>query len=615
MSNREEIRKEIIDYQDAYYKGQPKISDAEFDRLWDLFKAEFPDDELFSEVGDDRVEGFEKLKHTIVMGSQDKVNSFDTLADWFRVKQIKYPVEVSLKLDGISVELNYENGKLISAITRGNGFIGDDITENALKMGGVPKFIRTTQRISVRGEILLFKKIFNEKYKNLGFSNPRNTASGIAKSKDGKNCEDLTVIVYDSNIMNTEFKTKMDYLGSLGFRTVPRDYFYSFNTVEQHIKDIEKRINDFPFAIDGLVVKQNKIDDKDILRLRPEFQRAFKFKSSGTTTILRDVDWSYNGNIITPIAVFDPVEIAGSIVKRASLVNLDEIKRLGIKLGDRVAVSKRNEIIPKIEEVVEHCGKEEIIPPVFCKKCGKILISTGTKIYCANPICSGKDFHKFMKWINTVDVQGFGEFLITDLLEKGFLNEISDLYTLDVKKYLETTKYKKMAEKAFDALHSKKKLRLETIIAGLDVEGCGEKTIRLFMDSGFDTPEKLFGATKEDLSKIRGCSEKLAEKIKKGLDEIKESFYNIIKFVEIKKVSNNLNGKVFVLTGSFSISREDLKSLIIDNGGDTRKEVSSLIDYVVAQKGFNSVRTRDAEKFNKPIIYEEDLMKMIEGKS
>ena len=613
--NREETRNKIIEYQDAYYKDQPKISDAEFDKLWDDFKNEFPDDEIFSEIGDDRVEGFEKLKHTIIMGSQDKVNSFDALSDWFRIKKISYPVEVSLKLDGISIELNYENGKLISAITRGNGFVGDDITNNALKMGGVPSFIRTTQKVSVRGEILLFKNIFEKKYKKLGFSNPRNTASGIAKNKEGKNCEDLTVIVYDSSNMNAEFKTKMNYLDSLGFRTVPRNYLYSFNTVEQHIKNVEERINEFPFAIDGLVIKQNKIDDKDILRLRPEYQRAFKFKSSGTTTVLRDVDWSYNGNIVTPIAVFDPVEIAGSIVKRASLVNLDEIKRLEIKLGDRVAVSKRNEIIPKIDKVVEHCGKEEIIPPIFCKKCGKILVATGTKIYCSNPICSGKDFHKFMKWINTVDVQGFGEFLVTDLLEKGFLNEVSDFYTLDVKKYLETTKYKKLAEKAFNALNNKKKLRLETIIAGLDAEGCGEKTIKLLIDNGFNTPEKLFAAKKEDLAKIHGCSDKLADKIVKGLDEIKESFYNIIKFVNIKKISNNLNGKLFVFTGSFSIPREELKSLIVDNGGDTRKEVSSLVDYVVAQKGFESAKTRDAVKFNKPIIYEEDLMNMIEGKS
>ena len=613
--NREETRNKIIEYQDAYYKGQPKISDAEFDKLWDDFKNEFPDDEIFSEVGDDRVEGFEKAKHTLVMGSQDKVNSFDALADWFRVKKISYPVEVSLKLDGISIELNYENGRLVSAITRGNGFIGDDITANAIKMDGVNRFIRNTQKISVRGEILLLKKIFENKYKKLGFSNPRNTASGIAKNKDGKNCEDLTVIVYDSNIMNTDFKTKMSYLDSLGFITVPRKYLYGFGAVEEYIKETEKEFKNWQFAIDGLVVKQNKIDTNDILRLRPEFQRAFKFKSSDTTTVLRDVDWSYNGNIVTPIAVFDPVEIAGSIVKRASLVNLDEIKRLDLKLGDRIRVSKRNEIIPKIEEVVEHCGKDEIVPPIFCQKCGKILISTGTKIYCSNPICAGKDFHKFMKWINTVDVQGFGEFLVTDLLEKGFLNEVADFYTLDVKKYLETTKYKKLAEKAFNALNNKKKLRLETIIAGLDAEGCGEKTIKLLIDNGFDTPEKLFAAPKEDLAKIHGCSDKLAEKIRKGLDEIKESFYNIIKFVDIKKISNNLNGKLFVFTGSFSIPREELKSLVIDNGGDTRKEVSSLVDYVVAQKGFESVRTKDAVKFNKPIIYEEDLMNMIEGKS
>lgn len=611
--NREEIRKQIIDYQDAYYKGQPKISDAEFDKFWDDFKTEFPDDEIFSEIGDDRTEGFEKTKHTLVMGSQDKVNSFDALDDWMRIKKISYPVEVSLKLDGISIELNYENGKLISAITRGNGFIGDDITSNAIKMNYVPRHIRNTQKVSVRGEILLPRLTFEKKYKEKGFSNPRNTASGIAKSKDGKNCEDLIVVVYDSNIINTDFKTKMEYLNSLGFKVVPRNYIYSFKVLTDYIKAIEKELPSLPYAVDGLVVKQNKIDADDVKRLRPEFQRAFKFKSPENTTILRDVDWSYNGNVITPIAVFDPIEIAGSVVKRASLVNLDEIKRLGIKLGDRISVSKRNEIIPKIEEVVEHCGKEEIVPPIFCQRCGKILITTGTKIYCQNPACSGKDFHKFMKWINTINVQGFGEFLVTDLYEKGFLKDVSDFYSLDLKKYLEMTKLKKMTEKAFDALHANKNLRLETIIAGLDADGCGEKTIKLFIDAGFDTPEKLFAATEEDFIKVHGCSDKLAKKVKEGLDSIKESFYNILKFVSIKKISNNLNGKIFVLTGTFSKPRDEMKSLIVDNGGDTRKEVSSLIDYVVAQKDFTSVRTKDAEKFNKPIIYEEDLMKMIEG--
>lgn len=611
--DREETRKKIIEYQDAYYKKQPLISDAEFDKLWDDFKTEFPDDELFSEVGDDRVDGFEKGKHILVMGSQDKVNSFDALTNWIKVKNIDFPVQTSLKLDGISLELNYENGLLKSAITRGNGYIGDIITKNALKMYGVSNHIRVTQNLSVRGEILLDKAIFEKKYKPLGFSNPRNTASGIAKTKDGKNCEDLTVMVYDCNLIDTTFENKMNYLDSLGFKVVPHAICYNLSQVEGYIKDVEKNISKIPVAIDGVMVKQNKIIPSDARRLRPELQRAFKFKSSETATILRDVDWSYNGNIITPIAVFDPVEIAGSIVKRASLVNLDEINKLGIKLGDRISVSKRNEIIPKIEEVVEHCGKEEIVPPIFCQRCGKILITTGTKIYCQNAACSGKDFHRFMKWINTIGVQGFGEFLVTDLYEKGFLKDVSDFYSLDLKKYLEVTKLKKLTEKAFASLQSNKSLRLETIIAGLDAEGCGEKTIKLFIDAGFDTPEKLFTATKEDFAKVHGCSEKLAEKVKKGLDEIKENFYNIIKFVSIKKVSNNLNGKLFVLTGTFSRPREEMKSLIVDNGGDTRKEVSSLTDYVVAQKDFTSVRTKDAEKFGKPIISEEDLMKMIDG--
>ena len=404
-------------------------------------------------------------------------------------------------------------------------------------MYGVNNRIRVTQSLSVRGEILLDKAIFEKKYKPLGFSNPRNTASGIAKTKDGKNCEDLTVMVYDCNLIETTFQDKMNYLNSLGFVVVPHAICYNLLQLKGYIKQIEENINKTPVAIDGVMIKQNKIISSDARRLRPEFQRAFKFKSSADTTILRDVDWSYNGNVVTPIAVFDPIEIAGSIVKRASLINLDEIKRLGIKLGDRISVSKRNEIIPKVEEVIEHCGKEEIVPPIFCQRCGKILVATGTKIYCPNAACSGKDFHKFMKWINTINIPGFGEFLVTDLYEKGFLKDVSDFYSLDLKKYLEMTKLKKMTEKAFDALHANKNLRLETIIAGLDADGCGEKTIKLFIDAGFDTPEKLFSAKEEDLIKVHGCSDKLAKKVREGLDSIKESFYNILKFVNIKKIT------------------------------------------------------------------------------
>ncbi|MDA3941860.1 MAG: hypothetical protein PF693_21535 [Spirochaetia bacterium] len=349
------LEEKIIHYQEKYYNDDPEITDPEFDALWDQLKTERPESELLKDIGNTSWDGWPKEKHNMLMGSQDKFNNEKDFRDWLRVKKIEFPIILEYKLDGLSVELQYENGIFTRAITRGDGSVGDLVTDNVVKMSGVPKYINSNFTGSVRGEIELKNAAFNKYFKDA--KNPRNMASGITKRKDGTDSEHLSVIVYDAyteveDAFMTEFD-KIDFLIENNFEVVP---YFQCNLAEEILayrNTIIDARDELDVAIDGIVLKQNTIVKSDAQRKRPGYQRAFKFEDTMKITILKDVEFRRNGMNYTPVGKFDPIELEGTTVSQASVHNIDNIEKLGLYIGCRILIKKAGQIIPQIVKVIE----------------------------------------------------------------------------------------------------------------------------------------------------------------------------------------------------------------------------------------------------------------------
>lgn len=338
----------------AYYNsGDVLMTDAEYDLLEDELRKIDPDNEFFNGVGEDSDSGFPKAKHTILMGSQAKANTVEEVRKWL-AKQTSDQFLVEPKNDGISLELNYENGKLVSAITRGNGFIGDNVIENAKKMKGVLHTIDASMTCAVRGEVLLFHEDKDEYFPEM--KNCRNAASGIFKRLDGAGSEHLTLVTYDIQYVdeNKKFEKeidKIDLLKKLGFEVVEADVLTKPTAEQLMAKMNEFTIDkDFGFDIDGVVVKSNKVDNGDLRNeIRPKTQIAIKPSLKEYKTTLRDIEWSMTNSKLTPVAIFDGVEIDGATCKRASLANVRMLEDLDLDIGCEVIISRRNMIMPHIE--------------------------------------------------------------------------------------------------------------------------------------------------------------------------------------------------------------------------------------------------------------------------
>ena len=424
-----ELEKLIVKYQTSYYNGEGEISDAEFDALWDELKALDPTNAVLQRVGADSG-NFEKIHHVMPMGSQEKAANPEQFLAWAAKHEYEeYLVEY--KLDGASLELQYENGYLVRAVTRGDGSIGDDITANAKKMGGVNAAIYKDGELvpftgGIRGEVIMthevHKKYFSDK------ANCRNAANGLMKRKDGTGSEYLKLIVYDALSTNgqsyfTNEKEKIAWLMACGFNVVRLVICKNAERVIAYRAKIMEERKDIEYDIDGLVVKENRIDFEDASRARPDRQIAFKFSLEEATTVLRQVEWSQSGATYTPVAIFDEVELNGTKVQRASLANPDTMRKLGVRIGSHVVVVKRGEIIPKIESVVEEkdIQTSDIVFPCVCETCGTKLVDEGSRLYCPNKACSKRVLHQLLKFVQTVDIRDLGETLVTQLFKNGRL--------------------------------------------------------------------------------------------------------------------------------------------------------------------------------------------------
>jgi len=622
----------IAAYQASYYNGEAEISDAEFDILWDELKSLDPKSPVLAKVGADSSDGFAKAKHIIPMGSQEKAANPAEFTAWAE-KMIKNGdfggFLVQYKLDGASLELQYEKGRLVKAVTRGDGTIGDDITANARRMRGVVAELTTPFSGGVRGEVVMTRDVWRKKYRDK--ANCRNAANGLMRRKDGTGSEDLTLITYDVSAAGDDgfFKNenaKINWLTEQGFNVTESKEFSGAPSIIVYREEVAAARDALPFDIDGLVVKDKTTDPADLRRSRPERQIAFKFEPETAFSVLRDVEWSESGATYTPIGVVDPVRLAGTTVQRANLNNPDMIRAMGLKIGSAVSVVKRGEIIPKIEglappEALETGNLNDITFPTVCGSCGTALKDEGTRLLCPNEACPKRLHHRLEKWVSVLDIRELGEKLLRQLFDSGRVRNISDLYTLSEK---ELAEYERMGEassvKVIRHIRTKRELPLQVFVAGLDLEGVGELIMERAVSAGYDTLDKLKDVSVTDLSNVWGIGRITAGTIVQGITELEGEIKKILETGIIsvagppREEDQPLRGLSFCFTGELrTMKRSAAEEKVKAMGGSAKSTVVKGLSYLVTNDiESGSAKNQKAGELGIPVIDEAAFLDLLE---
>jgi DNA ligase (NAD+) len=629
----------ITQYQRSYYDGEAEISDGEFDLLWDELRNLAPGSPVLQKVGSGSdgegpgspdTDGFPKARHLIPMGSQDKAANPEEFLAWAE----KMGAEtkgflVQYKLDGASLELQYEEGTLVRAITRGDGITGDDISPNARRMRGVLPGLDLPFSGGVRGEVVMTRDIWKEKYQDK--ANCRNAANGLMRRKDGAGCGDLSFIAYDAAAKGSdgyfqEEYAKVRWLEDRGFRVTETRQFGDPEAIVAWREEVAGKRDRLPVDIDGLVVKDPLVDMADLRRPRPEKQIAFKFEPETAFSILRAVEWSESGATYTPIGIVDPVRLAGTTVRRANLNNPDMIRAMGLRLGSAVSVVKRGEIIPKIEGLAPAgalpAGEEEreIEFPQACGSCGAALVDGGTRLYCPNPACPKRLLHRLEKWVKVLDIRELGEKLLRQLFDRGRVRHIADLYTLRAE---ELAEYERMGEisaaKVIRHIRTRRELPLAAFVAGFDLEGIAETTMEKVAAAGFDTLEKLRAAAAPELAAVYGLADITAGVIVEGIGETAAEMDAVLAAGIIgiapppAEDSLPLRGLSFCFTGELaSMKRGEAEEKAKALGAQTKSSVVKGLSFLVTNDPESgSAKNRKARELGVSIIDEAAFLAML----
>uniref|UniRef100_A0A6C0JQQ5 DNA ligase (NAD(+)) n=1 Tax=viral metagenome TaxID=1070528 RepID=A0A6C0JQQ5_9ZZZZ len=624
---------------DAYYNGKDLLMDDDtYDAAIKKLESIDPENPYLQKIGQDNNPEFQKRQHKMPMGSQQKAANAEEFKKWHTKGYANGDtMTVNHKLDGLSIELVYEKGKLVHGITRGKGNKGDDITKNVLKMKGIVKKLDYPATCSIRGEIIMKTSTFEKKYKPKGHKMVRTMAAGLSKRPDGVGCQDLHIIVYDILLHNmddpeilkkapTTEKIKMQFLESQGFTTAETRYCKNIKEVlawYNELQDPENETNrdSLEIEIDGLVIKCNTVDHEDMKRMKPNRQIALKFPPRQVTSTLQKVVWNISGTNYTPVAHITPVNIDGSTVTKASLCNPGVMKDLGLRIGSTVTVVKRGDIIPKIESVIEIGDGDEIDIPTECSNCSEQLVCTDTKLYCPNEECGNKLSHQIKKWIEVHDIKEFGKELIKVVYENDLIKDLSGLYTLEITDLQDQTTAggkrlgTKNAKKAVDNLRAVTEVSLSKFIAGFDIPTISEKTIEVLVEAGLDTLDKIRGSNIDRLTSIKGIGESKANALLTGLSKYKKEMNNMLKHVTIeapiKKITTGgaLTGMSVCFTGKLSMPRKEFEALVKTNGGTCKAGVTKGLTYLVTDDPDSGTsKNEKARALDVQVIDEETLL-------
>lgn len=617
-------------YKDAYYNGTPLISDAAYDALEDQLRAIDPKHRFFGTVGAPvrGVTEWEKARHAIPMGSLNKaVNEAefrkwaarcDELAAQQKLTPISKNLFVTEKLDGLSLAVTYERGVLKEAITRGDGQMGERITPNAARMKGVPGKLKKPLSLTVRGEIIL--KLSDMKKAFPGAANPRNQASGTSKRYDGQGCEHLTVLFYDLDGIehDTELE-KFEILKGLSFLTPFQLATDLDGALAEHQTYARKKRSALDYEIDGLVMRANDVHVHTMLgevNNRPRGSVAYKFASQAQVTKVVDIIWDTGSSgRVSPIAVVAPVVLAGATVQRASLANASRVAELDIGIGDDVLVSRRNDVIPYVEEVVVKRGPTAK-PPKKCGVCKKPLEKSGEYLSCRNDACRALIEGRIQNWVDAQGILEWGETLIAQLVDAKLVKEPADLYRLKPTDIAQLDRRGLViANKVLNNLKAQLPLSLPRFLASLGVENFGAQTAKAVVAGGFDSLDKVRKASLAELSALPGVGPAKGKAAFEGLKKRAKEIDRLLKVGVVpitRKAAGPLAGKSFCFTGALGKPRKVYEQMVEDNGGALLSGVTKELDFLVMEDpNSGSSKAQKASKFGTKCIDEKAFLALL----
>lgn len=652
------LRDELNQHNYNYYVlDNPTISDFEFDqKLKQLQDLELQHPEFFDEnsptqrVGGTITKNFETVQHEFRMYSLDNSYSIEDLQDWeTRIQKVlgDVPLEYTceLKYDGASISISYEKGRLVRAVTRGDGFQGDDVTNNIKTIKAVPIHLKGDfpDKFDIRGEIILpfagFEKM-NQELIEIGetpYSNPRNTASGSLKLQDSSEVakRPLDCLLYFVIGNNLPFKTQFEGLQKArdwGFK-VPTQSKLAKNLEEvfEYINYWDKHRHDLPYETDGVVIKVNNLQHQDELGYTaksPRWAMAYKFKAEQVTTTLNSISYQVGRTgAITPVANLEPVQLAGTIVKRASLHNADQIEKLDIRIGDEVFVEKGGEIIPKIIAVAKRGNQETPTKYItHCPECQTELVRGEGEAnhFCPNfygcpPQIIGRIQHFITR--KAMDIDGLGGETVALLYNAGLVTNYADLYELKKEQIIPLERMaEKSAENLINGIEKSKAIPFERVLYALGIRYVGE-TVAKKLAKHYKSIDAIANASIMDLILVDEIGDKIAQSVVQFfenqeniriIERLKQQGVQLQSGEETALLSEKLKGKTFVVSGVFEIySRDELKKAIEDNGGKVGSSISSKTDYVIAGDNMGPSKLEKANQLKIPIISEVDFKNMI----
>ena len=654
----EELREKTEYYAKKYYdEDNPEITDYEYDMMMlELRNLEKENPEfinknsLTQKVGGHVKEGFQKVEHEVPLQSLQDVFNFGEIEAFDErvkkvaiengIKEVKYVVET--KIDGLSSALEYKDGKLVRGATRGNGLVGEDVTENLKTIKTIPQELPEKINITVRGEVFISKKDFEKMNKEREeneeelFANARNAAAGSLRQLDSKITKSRPLDIYIFNVQKIEGKEfnshyeELEYLKKLGFNVnpvcIPCD---NIEKIKSAINKIGKEREKITFGIDGAVVKVDNLKLREILGTTtkvPKWAIAYKYPPEQKETILKDIEFQVGRTgVITPLAILEPVRVAGSLISKTTLHNEDFVKEKGLKIGDRVIIQKAGDVIPEIVKAViqKRDGTEkDFTMPTTCPVCGAPTIREEgeSAVRCTGIECPAKLCRNIVHFVSrdAMNIDGLGENIISTLLEKDMISNIADIYDLKYEDILTLKKNgKKFAQNLIDSINASKENDLYRLITAFGIRHVGVKAAKI-LAKRYGTLDNLSKASFESLSYVEEIGPIVANSIKEFFEQ--EQTKDLIK--RLKNAGVNMTrlksdeeddrfaGKTFVLTGTLEkYTREEASEIIEKFGGKTSSSVSKKTNYVLAGEDAGSKLTK-AQSLGVQVISEEEFIEM-----
>ncbi len=645
-----ELRSVIEKHNHNYYDlDSPTIEDDEYDALMRELRGieqQFPQlafpDSPTQRVGGTVNSSFEKVQHTVQMGSLQDIFSEEEVRGFLAgvMEQGADEFVVEPKIDGLSVSLEYRDGVFVRGSTRGDGFVGEDITANLKTIRSIPlKLSEPLPFIEVRGEVYMPKKSFAalcEEQERNGDplpKNPRNAAAGSLRQKDSSVTAKRRLDIFCFNVQQIEGKEltthsqSLEYMQQLGFRVIP-DFrvCHTPDEVVQRIREIGEMRRELPFDIDGAVIKVNSFALRAEIGATtkvPKWASAFKYPPEEKETTLNEIEINVGRTgALTPVAIFDPVQLAGTTVSRAILHNQDIISDKDIRVGDRIVVRKAGDIIPEVVRSVSHrAGSEPYFIPKVCPICGAEALRDEDEavIRCQNLDCPAQLARSIEHFAsrNAMNIEGLGEAIVQQLLDNGFVHNVADLYELDVQTVMQITGGVKSAENLINSIEKSKQNGLDRLVFALGIRGIGQRAATLLCEK-FGDMDSIMAALPLEICMIDGYGQIMADSVYNAMREPHRiklierlRSYGVNMRYNSGRLSDELAGKTFVLTGTLpTLTREQAKQMIEQRGGKCSGSVSKKTTYVLAGEEAGSKLTK-AQELGITIISEQEFRDMI----